>query len=524
MNDPEPLTGVNKPMSMTSLYLDSVYIEPNVGRMKSAPLQQILLKMLKLLEPVLGIDPKTNVTPDVSISLAQPDNNYENTRNDLDVHAPTLSLSLSLEKYQDKERPEYILNELGNKDKNSIDQPNDIVNIEELDSDYVPIGKRLSPGIAKRLKNKKGQVVWSSSTPSKSFRKKANVGPTKRLSKVVTPTPKKKSLKRKEVPAESSESDQDIEHNVHDIISTFRKQASGKKIPANILELPLNNISFHYVENVEKWKYVYQRRLALEMEFRKDDFECKEVLSLIQEADLRKTVTGFGKCYEMLVKEFIVNISKECDNKKSKEFKKLYVRGRCVDFSPEIINRFLGRDEEEQAKIEVSDNVIYKEITDKQVKEWPRKRKLSASALSVKYDVLHIIGASNWVPTNHTSNIAVGLGKFIYIAGTKSNFNFGAYLFDQTMKHDSSYTAKMPIAFTSLICGVIMSQHPNILIYFDSTIKRDPPLSLQYRLFTGKHALSEEEGGEKADGTYEEEDNKDIIVTSDEEETRSDED
>lgn len=129
--------------------------------------------------------------------------------------------------------------------------------------------------------------------------------------------------------------------------------------------------------------------------------------------------------------------------------------------------------------------------------------------------------------------------------------------------------------FSSLICRVILSQYPNILINSESTCKRDPPLSFHYRLFIGKHVLdiimtsaqtssrfnnrtsiltelkdtcetldetiksctekkyklemliktlSEEEGGEKADGTDEEEDNKDIIVTSDEEETRSDED
>ncbi|KAI5387243.1 hypothetical protein KIW84_073401 [Lathyrus oleraceus] len=121
------------------------------------------------------------------------------------MHAPTLSP----EKSQDKEMSDDIINKLGNKDKNHVDQPTDIVNIEELDSDDIPIGKRLAPGISKRLNSWKGQVVGSSSTPSKYVRKKANVGPTIRWSNVVTPTPKKKYLKRKEVPSESSEYDQD---------------------------------------------------------------------------------------------------------------------------------------------------------------------------------------------------------------------------------------------------------------------------------------------------------------------------
>ncbi|XP_050916685.1 uncharacterized protein LOC127131832 [Lathyrus oleraceus] len=178
-------------------------------------------------------------------------------------------------------------------------------------------------------------------------------------------------------------------------------------------------------------------------------------MSLIQEARLIKTVSGFGKCYEMLVNEFIMNISKECDNKRSKEFRKVYVRGR--------------------------------EIIVKQVKECPRKGKLSASYLSVTYAILHRIEVANWVPINHISNIPTRLGKFIYILGTKTEFDFGSYVFDQTMKHVASFAVKMPIAFPSLICGVILSQHPSILLSSYSVCKRDPPLSLHYRIFTGKH-------------------------------------
>lgn len=55
------------------------------------------------------------------------------------------------------------------------------------------------------------------------------------------------------------------------------------------------------------------------------------------------------------------------------------------------------------------------------------------------------------------------------------------------MKHVTSYDVNMPIAFPSLICGVILSQHPSILISSDSICKRDHPFSLHYSLFTGKH-------------------------------------
>ncbi|XP_050908497.1 uncharacterized protein LOC127122156 [Lathyrus oleraceus] len=503
----EPSTVVKKPHSMTNLYLDAINVEPNVDR------DDVDKTICVLVSQVLEFEPKI-VVPDVSTSLAQPDYTTETPLDKFDVNVHTLSP----EKLKDKEEANGMSGDLDDKEENFVEkkgQSADIMNIEDMYSDDVPIGQRMAPEIAKRT----------------------SVGPTKRWSKVITPV-----SKRKEVSSKFSEFDHDVEHNVQDIVSIDQKQTYGK-IPANIPQVPIDNISFHSMENVEKWKFVYKRRLPLEREMGKDSFECKEVMSLIQEDGLMKNLIGFGKCYEMLVKEFIVNISKECDNKRSKEFRKVYVRGRCVGFSPEIINRFLGRNEEEQAEVEVSENVIYKEITTKQVKEWPRKRKLSASDLSAKYDILYRIGAANSVPTNHTYNISTGLGKFIYIVETKSSFDFGSYIFDQTMKHVAFFAVKMPIAFLSFIRGFILGQHPNIVM--TSSQKSSMPttrtciladlkdtcktLDDSIKSYTERKsrleilikALSKEEGNLKGDRTCEEDANEEGIHASDDEETTS---
>ncbi|XP_050897173.1 uncharacterized protein LOC127103989 [Lathyrus oleraceus] len=199
-----------------------------------------------------------------------------------------------------------------------------------------------------------------------------------------------------------------------------------------------------------KWKYVYHKRLALERELAQNVLECKEIVDLIQEAGLKKIVTQFSKYYEILVKEFIVYVSKECADGKSKEFRKVYVRAN-------------------------------------QVRKWPLKDKLVASKLSVKYAMLHKIGVANWVPTNHKSKVFVMLGKFIYVVGTKANFDYGSYIFDQTMKHAGSFSVKGPIAFPSLICGIVLNQFPNILTENDSMKRRDSPLAFNHKLFLGKH-------------------------------------
>ncbi|MCH97836.1 envelope-like protein, partial [Trifolium medium] len=57
---------------------------------------------------------------------------------------------------------------------------------------------------------------------------------------------------------------------------------------------------------------------------------------------LMKTVKDLGSCYERLVKEFLINIDEECNDPTSPDYRKVYVRGRCTEFSPDVINQFLG--------------------------------------------------------------------------------------------------------------------------------------------------------------------------------------
>ncbi|XP_050877845.1 uncharacterized protein LOC127081650 [Lathyrus oleraceus] len=183
-------------------------------------------------------------------------------------------------------------------------------------------------------------------------------------------------------------------------------------------------------------------------------------MELIEAAGLMKTVRKFGPYYEGLVKEFVVTILDGCDDVKSEDYRKVYVRGHVVTFSPAVINMFLGRTEEPQAELEVTDYQVCKEITAKQVKHWPNRGKLSAGKLSVKYAFLHRIEIVNWVPTNHISTISIGLGKFIYAIGTKRTFDFGKYIFEQVLKQ----------TFLTVIVK-----------------KKESHLSLHYKLFAGTH-------------------------------------
>ncbi|KAK2449483.1 hypothetical protein QL285_008676 [Trifolium repens] len=377
----------------------------------------------------------------------------------------------------------------------------------------------------KSTKQKKNVATKATKTPKKrkvaaeattSTKKKKMYGPVRRSSRVEIPAKQKKQAsKRKTINLSDSESDaeentppistaskqktpkkrkiatpvtiDDAEVNAPGIVSTQKKKA-GRSIPQNVPDVPMDNVSFHFSNSAAKWKFVYHRRLALERELSDEALECKEVMHLILQAGLMKTVSGFGRCYEKLVKEFIVNIGEDCDNKLSKEYHQVFVRGKCVQFSPAVINAYLGRREYGYPGFEPTNNQVCKTITANQVKVWPLKGKVPSVMLSVKYAILNRIGAVNWVPTSHISTIATGLAKFVYAIGTGANVDFGSLIFDQIVEHGKSWAIKLAISFPSLICEIILDQHPNILLPEDVPCKRESPMTLSYKLFEGKHA------------------------------------
>ncbi|XP_050908907.1 uncharacterized protein LOC127122649 [Lathyrus oleraceus] len=135
-------------------------------------------------------------------------------------------------------------------------------------------------------------------------------------------------------------------------------------------------------------------------------------------------------CYKGLVKEFIVNIPEDIADKNSKEFCKVLVRGRRVEGAGEL---------------EATDNEVCREITSRQVKGWPIKNHLPAGKLTVKF------------------------------------------MFEQIIKHASTNAVKLLIAFPSMICGIILNQHPGILSSNDLPSRRKHALSVHYKLFEGSH-------------------------------------
>ncbi|XP_057446843.1 uncharacterized protein LOC130738726 [Lotus japonicus] len=243
--------------------------------------------------------------------------------------------------------------------------------------------------------------------------------------------------------------DYDSETNVQEILSSEKKKYAGKRIRQNVPAVPIDHVSFHAEENVQKWKFVCQRIIAKEKEVGSDLLECKEMVALIEKAELMKTILKVGRRYERLVKEFLVNLSVEVGLPESFEFRNVYVRAKCVEFSPAVINKALGRSVVEFVDEELSLDVIVKELTAGQVKKRPFKKLLSTENLSVKYAILNKIGA--------------------------------------TLKHAYTCVVKLPISFPSLLTEIILQQHPQILRADEVVMSKGVPITLDHRLFLESH-------------------------------------
>ncbi|XP_050876798.1 uncharacterized protein LOC127080520 [Lathyrus oleraceus] len=315
------------------------------------------------------------------------------------------------------------------------DDANVVIDLEDGSSDdqEESLLHHIEPSVAKRMKTRKGKPV-AELMSARRAKKTAGIGPSKPWSKV--------EVKKRKV-IDDSEPEEDVEEYVPDI--SPMKKTTIRKSP---------------------------EKGSCGRELGKDVVYVKEVMDLIKVVGLLKTIAGFSQCYEGLVKEFIVNIPEDISDKNSKEFCKVYVR---------------GRDNEGAGELEVTNNQVCREITARQVKVWLVKKHLPTGKLTVKYVILHKIGAANWVPTNHISTIANTLGRFIFAVGTKVKFDYGRFMFEQIIKHATTNAVKLPIAFPSMICGIILNQHPGILCSNDLPSRRKPVISVHYKLFEGSH-------------------------------------
>ncbi|KAA0060127.1 envelope-like protein [Cucumis melo var. makuwa] len=130
-----------------------------------------------------------------------------------------------------------------------------------------------------------------------------------------------------------------------------------KKIPHNISSVSIDGISFYHEENVQRWKFMVQRRIAYEINVFGKHQSCMSIMDFIERA---------GN---------VVDIN-------------------CSPSSP-------------------STDVLASVLSGGSLSAWPING-IPAVALSIKYEILHKIGIANWFPSSNASSVSAALENFLY--------------------------------------------------------------------------------------------------------------
>ncbi|GAA0158154.1 hypothetical protein LIER_15253 [Lithospermum erythrorhizon] len=136
----------------------------------------------------------------------------------------------------------------------------------------------------------------------------------------------------------------------------------------------------------------------------------------------------------------------------------------CV-FSPALINKNYGIHNEGIIGATLKLGDIIGELTGKTLTAWPSKGQLQASSLSLKYAVLHKAAIANLVPTSNNTNVSEELDRILTSAKLK------------------------PIGFPSLICSMLITQHPCVLKKEDGLGEDAKSLTISEKLMKGNMSL-----------------------------------
>lgn len=114
-----------------------------------------------------------------------------------------------------------------------------------------------------------------------------------------------------------------------------------------------------------------------------------------RDVDLMMIVTKISHGYVQLVREFIINLLEKIVDPQSPDYLKVYIRGRCFEFSPRAINEFIGRVAHVHVGPLPTRLELVKEITCGDPNGWPVKDLLPDVDMSIKYVILYKIGVKN---------------------------------------------------------------------------------------------------------------------------------
>ncbi|XP_019161150.1 PREDICTED: uncharacterized protein LOC109157765 [Ipomoea nil] len=209
-----------------------------------------------------------------------------------------------------------------------------------------------------------------------------------------------------------------------------------------------------------KWATMVRRELIVQRTVDKNQLNSVcDILPLLNEVGLLKTVTDVCPYSKLLTYEFYCNLSDEIDSLTGPRPMQIFIRGKWYDFGPDVINKYYGLPTVQEEAVTEWD-VVAKTLTGGHTTSWPTGDKdyLLSSHLTSRYVILHRLALHNWLPSAHFNTVGKLLAGFLFRIGTKMQCDLGKWIFYHvlTLVHPREQKVRLP--FPNLIFGILTSQ------------------------------------------------------------------
>ncbi|XP_019157352.1 PREDICTED: uncharacterized protein LOC109153912 [Ipomoea nil] len=236
-----------------------------------------------------------------------------------------------------------------------------------------------------------------------------------------------------------------------------------------------------------KWSTLVKRDLIVQRSVDENQLHSVcDILPLVNEVGLLKTVTNICPYSKLLTYEFYCNLNDEIDILSRLRPMQIFIRGRWYVFGPDMINEYYGLTAVQEDPV-TDWNLVARTLTGGQTKSWPTGDKdyLQSSHLTSRYVILHRLALHNWLPSAHFHIVGKLLAGFLFRIGTKMPLDLGKWIYYHilTLIHPREQKVRLP--FPNLIFGILTTQ--GIEPMPSEVISPTLLYTVDKRLLTGDH-------------------------------------
>ncbi|XP_019178560.1 PREDICTED: uncharacterized protein LOC109173723 [Ipomoea nil] len=184
-----------------------------------------------------------------------------------------------------------------------------------------------------------------------------------------------------------------------------------------------------------------------------------DILPLLNEVGLLKTVTNICPYSKLLTYEFYCNLNDKIDILTEPRPMQIFIRGRWYVFGPDMINEYYGLTAVQEDPV-TDWNLVARTLTGGQTESWPTRDKdyLQSSHLTSRYVILHRLALHNWLPSAHFHTVGKLLAGFLFRIGTKMAIDLGKWIYYHILTLIHPREQKVRLRFPNLIFGILTTQ------------------------------------------------------------------